>query len=94
MMQHVGIAALLMVVATVATHLGLSQAVSQVVTKVCRCHKCLTFWLALFGTFVAGCPVAMAVLLSLAAAYASNWFALVLIELNHIYERLWQRLNR
>lgn len=93
-MRFVGIAMLLMVVAAVATHLGLSQAIGSVVTKVCRCHKCLSFWLSLFGLAVAGCPAAVAVLLSILAAYASGWFALLLILMNNLFERLWQRLNK
>ena len=94
MMECVGIAALLMVVATVAAHLGLSQAIGVVVTKVCKCHKCLSFWLTLLVLIAAGCPVVPAALLSLFAAYMSNWFALVLIKLNDIYEKIWQRLNK
>ena len=94
MMLYAGIAVLLMIVATVATHLGLSQAIGTVVTKVCKCHKCLSFWLTLFGLIVAGCPVVIAALLSLLAAYVSNWLVLLLIKLNHLYELLWERLSK
>ncbi|MBR3647634.1 MAG: hypothetical protein IKN59_04490 [Paludibacteraceae bacterium] len=94
MMECVGIAMLLMVVATVAAHLGLSQAIAQVVLKIFRCHKCLSFWLALAGLLAAGCPVVLAAPLSLFAAYVSNWFVLLLIILNDIYDKIWQRLNK
>ena len=92
--MNVGIAILLMVVATVSAHLGLSQAVCQVVTKICRCHKCMSFWLTLSGMYAVGCPVVEAVLLSLLSAYISNWFVLVLIELNKWYDKLWERVNK
>lgn len=94
MMECVVIAMLLMVVATISVHLGLPQAIASVVSKVCKCHKCLTFWLTLFGLLVIGCPPHYAALLSLLSAYSSYWFSLLLVLLNKIYEKLWERLNR
>ena len=90
----VGIAMLLMVIATTAVHLGLPQAMAQVGMKICKCHKCLSFWLTLLGLLVIGCPIHYAALLSLMAAYLSNWLSLLLIMLYDLYDKLWQRLNK
>ncbi len=90
----VGVAILLMLAATTAVHMGLPQAVARIVSKVLSCHKCLTFWTTLVGLLLAGCQPKYAVLLSLLAAYVSNWYAIVLILLNRLYERLWERANK
>ena len=93
-MKWPGIAMLLMVVATISVHMGLPQAIAEVVTKVSKCHKCLSFWLTLLGLLVIGCPPLYAVLLSPFTAYLSNWFGLLLIMLNEIYEKLWGKTKR
>lgn len=93
-MMSVGIAMLLMVVATVSVHLGLPQAVVQVVMKICRCHKCLSFWLTLLGLLMIGTHILYAVLLSLMAAYLSNWVAMLLVLINEISDRLWERISK
>ena len=92
-MECVGIAILAMIVATTASHLGLPQAIAKVMSKILGCHKCLSFWLTLTIMWYIDCPAIYAVSLSLLAAYASNWFVLVLIQLNKWYEELWQKLN-
>lgn len=93
-MECVGIAMLVMVAATIGVHLGLPQAIAGVVTKVCRCHKCLSFWTSLVVLVAIGCPLPHAALLSLLAAYMSGWFALLLIIISKLYDKLWQRLNK
>lgn len=94
MMKVFGIAMVLMIVSTIAVHLGLPEAIAGVVSKICKCHKCLSFWSTLIVlTYLTGDIVA-ASLLSIVAAYASNWFAILLILLNRIYDKLWQRVNR
>ena len=93
-MMSVGIAMLLMVVATVSVHLGLPQAIAGIVMKICKCHKCLSFWLTLLGILLMDYPILYAVLLSLLAAYMSYWLSLLLITINKLYDKLWQRLNR
>lgn len=93
-MKYLGIAILYMIVATVSVHLGLPQAIAGVVMKICKCHKCLSFWLTLFGLLLMAYPFLCAVLLSLFAAYMSYWFYLLLIKLNKLYDKLWQRLNK
>lgn len=48
-------------------------------------------WVLLVGF---GCHIVTAALLSLGAAYLSNWFGLVLVWLNKKYNDLWQRINQ
>ena len=94
MMKVVGIAMLLMVIATTAVHLGLAPAVAQVMNKAMRCHKCLSFWLTLVGLWLIGCNMIIAVLLALFSAYLSYWYGVVLVILNKIYEKVWEKVNR
>lgn len=88
------IAIAVMIAATVVTHLGLSQAISQVINKVCKCHKCLSFWATLLVLVLIGCNVVIAAMLSLLMSYVSNWFGLLLIWLNDKYGELWLKLNQ
>ena len=94
MMKYLGIALLTMFVATIATHLGLPQAIAGVVMKICKCHKCLSFWLTLLALVVIGCPMNIVAVLSILVAYLSHWLSLLLIWFNKIFERLWERLNK
>lgn len=91
---YIGIAVAVMVVATTACHLGLPQEVAKVLCKIMRCHKCLSFWTSLAVLFLTGCPLLIAVPLSLMSAYLSNWYAVFLVVLNQIHDRLWNHLNR
>lgn len=91
--MSLGVAIVLMVAATMAVHMGLPQEIAKVITKICGCHKCLSFWTTLAVTAVYE-PLWLALLLSLLMAYLSGWFAVLLVVLNKIYERLWQRLNK
>lgn len=93
MMDCVWIAMLLMTVATVAVHLGLPQAIAGVVTKVFRCHKCLSFWLTLIGLAIIGCPLDLVALLSIAAAYMSDWLGMLLVVINKISNKIWEILK-
>ena len=93
-MRFVGIAIVVMVVATVAVHLGLPQAIGRVIAKILACHKCLTFWLTIGVITFCGCPTLLVLLLSLFAAYTSNWFALLLVILNKLYDKLWEKVNK
>jgi len=83
-----------MIGATLAQHLGLSEAIAEIVTRICSCHMCLTFWMCLFVLIIvlALDPIISAVL-SIAMAYLSNWFALILMGAQKIYTKLWQRLR-
>lgn len=88
------IAIAVMVCATVATHLGLPKAVAGVVSRICKCHKCLSFWMTLAVLMLIGCDIVAAMVLSIINAYLSNWFGLLLVLLNNKYNELWQRVNR
>lgn len=79
-----------MFAATLAHHLGLSEAVAKVISKILKCPRCLTFWSVLFVLFVYGCNILIAIGLSLLMAYCSIWTELLLGALNKLYERLWQ----
>ena len=93
-MMVVWIAMLVMAVATLAVHLGLPEAISVVVSKVSQCHKCMSFWSTFIVLSCLGADIVTAALLSVIAAYLSTWAAVLLIVINHLYERLWQRVNQ
>ncbi len=99
-MREVLIAIAVMMSATIGVHLGLPQAIAPAVGKVCKCPKCLSFWLTLAALWWADragwaeCNIVAAILLSLAMAYLSNWFGILLVWLNHKYTDLWQKTNR
>lgn len=88
------IALIAMMLATLAQHLGLPEAVARVVLRVAKCPKCLSFWIALLVLVLSGCNVFAAVGLSLIVAYLSFWFGLLLGWLNRNYDQLWQRLQK
>lgn len=88
------IALIAMMLATLAHHLGLPEAIARVGLKVAKCPKCLSFWIALFVLALSGCNVFIAIGLSLIVAYLSFWFGLLLGWLNRKYDELWQRLQR
>ena len=92
--MEIVIAIAVMMSATIAVHLGLPQAVWSVAGKVCKCHKCLSFWATLTALWWAECNIVAAILLSLAMAYLSNWFGILLVWLNHKHTDLWQKINR
>ena len=91
--MEIVIAIAVMMSATIAVHLALPQAVWSVAGKVCKCHKCLSFWATLVVLLFAKCNIIAAILLSMLMSYMSNWFGLLLLWLNHKYDDLWQRLN-
>ena len=83
-----------MLAATMAHHLGLSEAVAKVISKILKCPRCLTFWFVLFVLFACGCNILIAIGLSILMAYLSIWIGLPLGVLNDLYERLWQRRRK
>ena len=83
-----------MIGCTLAVHLNLPQAISMVVSRVCKCHKCLTFWGTMIILAILGCNIIIAAMLAILMAYLSNWFAMLLIWMNKKYEELWQRQNQ
>ena len=83
-----------MAAALLAQHLGLSDAVAQVISKVLKCPKCLGFWTVLVVLIMEGCNIVIAVGLSLVMAYLSIWCGLLLGVLNDLYEMLWQKTRK
>lgn len=90
----VWIALMVMIVAGLAHHLGLSEAIAMVVAKVAKCPKCLTFWTTFFILFAVGSSFLLTVMLSVLMAYLSHYWGLVLVLLNKLYDSLWQRINK
>lgn len=94
MMNNLLLAIAVMIGATMSQHLGLAEAIEKVIRKIASCPMCCSFWSCIIILLVYGCNPVIAVLLSLTAAYLSNWFVLALIVLQQLYDRLWQRLNK
>lgn len=88
------IASIAMIVAVLAHHLGLSEAVARVVSKIARCPKCLTFWIVLLVLAVSGENTIVAIALSLFCTYLSNWFGLLLMWLGKVYGKVWEIINK
>ena len=93
-MGHALTAVAVMAFATIAVHLSLSQAVLAVVAKVCKCHKCLSFWATLVVLLWSGCSPIAAAVLSLSVSYLSNWFGLLLVWLNRKFNELWEKVEK
>lgn len=87
------IALIVMMLATLAHHLGLPETVARIGLKIAKCPKCLSFWFALLVLVLVRCNVFIAIGLSLIVAYLSFWFGLLLGWLNRKYDKLWQRLQ-
>lgn len=85
------IALIVMMTAVMAQHLGLSDAVAKVVSKVLKCPRCLSFWTVLFVLVMLGCDLIIAMGLSVLMAYLSIWIGLLLGKLNYLYDKLWRR---
>ena len=88
------IALAVMIVAGLAHHLGLPQAIASVVAKVARCSKCLTFWATFIVLLIVGSGLLFAVMLSVLTAYLSHYWGLVMMLLNDLYNKLWERVNK
>ena len=87
-------ALIVMMIAVVAQHLGLSDAVAKVISKILKCPRCLSFWTVLFVLVILGCDLFVAIGLSVLMAYLSIWSGLLLMMLNDLYDRLWQRVRK
>lgn len=85
------IALIVMMTAVMAQHLGLSDAVAKVVSKVLKCPRCLSFWTVLFVLVMLGSDLIIAMGLSVLMAYLSIWIGLLLGKLNDLYDKLWRR---
>lgn len=83
------IALTVMVCAVLAQHLGLSEAIAEVIGKVAKCPMCLTFWSVAATLWLHGEGIIVTVALSILAAYLSNYVGLILLMLQEVY--LWLR---
>lgn len=90
----IAIAIAVMIGCTLAVHLNLTQAISGVVSKICKCHKCLTFWSTMILLILSGYSIIISAMIAIVMAYVSNWFAMLLVWMNYKYNELWQRLNQ
>ena len=79
---------------TLAVHLGLPEAIAEVVTKVAKCEKCACFWITAAALWYSGADLIVIAALSILAAYLSHWIGLLLIVMQKIFTRLWQRVNK
>lgn len=88
------IALAVMVVATIAQHLGLTEAVTRILSRIARCPKCCTFWLVMVVLIYEGYDPLLTAFTALISAYLSLWFAVVLYQISIFYNRLWQRVRK
>lgn len=93
-MNNLLIAIVVMIGATMSQHLGLVEAIEKVVRKIVVCPMCFTFWSCIIILLVNSCNPIIAMLLSLTVAYFSNWFVIVMIIMQQLYDRLWQKVNK
>lgn len=80
--------------AVLAVHLGLGDAIADVVVKVATCERCASFWLSLAALWYVGTNPITAVALAMAGAYLSHWVGLVFKSTQKLYTKLWQKINQ
>lgn len=78
-----------MIATTFIHHLGLAQAIAEVVKKVTDCGQCFTFWATLAGLLYSGGNIITSTLLAIIMAYSYNWFVLLLLLLQRIFTNLY-----
>lgn len=88
-MEAVCIAALAAVSAVLIVNLGLGEAIAKVSGKILQCPICLTFWGSLAALLLYRTDIIVAVLLSIAASYLSNFLGIVLMMCNRLYDWLY-----
>lgn len=86
-------ALLAMVSATLIQTMGLAKAIARIATKIAGCYVCCTFWICIIALLTRGCEIPEAVVLSIASAWLSHWFVLLLTLATKLYDRLWQRIT-
>ena len=82
---------LLMVSVNLIHHLGLAQAIAEVMNKILGCSQCLTFWSVVAGLTYLGQDIITAVFLAITMAYLSNWLGLILLYLQRKFTTLYER---
>lgn len=81
----------LMVSVNLIHHLGLAQAIEEVVGKILECSLCLTFWSVMAGLIYLGQDIVTATFLAITMAYMSNWFGLLLLYLQRKFTILYEK---
>lgn len=81
----------LMVSVNLIHHLGLAQAIAEVVDKILKCSQCLTFWSVIAGLIYLDQDIVTATVLAITMAYLSNWFGLILLYLQRKFTTLYER---
>lgn len=81
----------LMVSVNLIHHLGLAQAIADVVDKILECSQCLTFWSVMAGLIYIGQDIVTATFLAITMAYLSNWFGLLLLYLQRKFTILYEK---
>nr|DAL54155.1 MAG TPA_asm: RecR protein [Caudoviricetes sp.] len=81
----------LMVSVNLIHHLGLAQAIAEVMDKILKCSQCLTFWSVIVGLIYLGQDIVTAIFLAISMAYISNWFGLILLYLQRKFTTLYER---
>lgn len=87
------IALISMMTGVLMQHLGLSEAISETIGKIAKCHQCCSFWLTLSSLIYFGYEPFASLALSMLMAYLSNYFGMALILMNKIYSRLWEKIQ-
>lgn len=82
---------LLMVSVNLIHHLGLAQAIAEVMNKILGYSQCLTFWSVVARLTYLGQDIITAVFLAITMAYLSNWFGLILLYLQRKFTTLYER---
>ena len=80
--------------AVLMQHLGLCEAIAEIIGKIAKCHICCCFWLTLAALLHSGCEIIAAISLSIVMAYLSNYFGIVLMLMQRIYSVLWQKTSK
>lgn len=90
----VGVAIVAMIIATLAHHMGLPEAIMKVASKIARCPKCLSFWVTFAVLILYNCDLIVAIALSVVVAYISYYIELIFDILHDIYNWIWERKQR
>lgn len=75
-------------------HLGLCEAIAEVIGKIAKCHVCCCFWGTLAALLYSDCGIIVAVSLSIIMAYLSNFFSVFLMLMQKMYDLLWKKINK
>ncbi len=80
--------------AVLMQHLGLCEAIAEVISKIAKCHVCSCYWFTLAALLYSGCGIIEAISLSIIMAYLSNYFGIILMLMQKLYDKLWEKINK